>query len=194
MFQNDTLNQQFVLWNTSDKNLETQFGGRFVYFAPGEKKSFGDREDVLNHVFFQLEKYGVTKLKIDATPEESKKALLSGLKERHKMLRFVIEQFQAMNKAREAQKMAPEVPSEYVSDCVIEDQIILDKIKDIDGDKQKKVSEYFKNLEIKEKEIISELDNDPKLNVSSTGASIEKKLGRPRKEKVNNDLSSSQVA
>lgn len=194
MFENEPNANAFILWNTSSKELETQFNGRFVCFSPGEKKSFGDRDDVLNHVHMKLDRYGVVKLRKNANEEETRKAILDGLKARHKTLRFVIEQFQASNKAREARQMSPEMPSDHVSECVLEDEAILEKIKELDGEKAKRVNDYFKNIEKREKEILEVTNTNDKVVVTATGATIEKrKPGRPKKE-VTNDISSAEVA
>lgn len=192
MFENEqAVTTEFILWNTSNKELETQFNGRFVCFAPGEKKSFSGREDVLNHVHFKLDRYGVVKLKKDASIKETQDALIAGLKARHKTLRFVVEQFQASNKAREANKMAHEAPSEYVSECVLEDQIIMDKLSELDSERTKLVQDYFKKIDEQDKAIADSANEKEEVVVTASGVSVERKRGRPRKETVNNDISSS---
>lgn len=193
MFENEPNRTEFILWNTSSKELETQFNGRFVCFAPNEEKSFGDRDDVLNHVHMKLDRYGVVKIKKNGTKEEKNKAILDGLKARHKTLRFVIEQFQSSNKAREAKMQSPEMPTDYVSECVVEDQAIMDKIKELEGYKANLVNDYFKNIEAKEKEILEVTNTNEKVVVTASGATIEKrKAGRP--PKVKNDIPSAEVA
>lgn len=130
------------IWNTASVKIEGRYDGKLFEFEPDQKQTVYDR-DAYNHLFFKLEKYGIVLLPEDATKEEEKKLLIKGLKARWKTLDFIVRNYRTMNKDREAMKLASEAPSDTVMNSAEEAANLLERLKELEGEKYKKVEDYL---------------------------------------------------
>lgn len=172
-----------ILWNVAAKKIEGKYDGRVFEFAPNERKRIME-PDVYNHLIFKLRTRGLVMLdESDQTQESEKKALISGLKERWKILDFVVRNYQTMNKARESQKLAAEAPSDTVMDAAEEAADILEKLKTLEGERYQKVNAYLDDPRAKK---IAASIEETKDTVETKGpfeTEIKgKRPGRPRKD------------
>lgn len=133
-----------ILWNTAAKMIEGQHAGKIFEFAPNERKKIYD-PDVYNHLFFAMEKYGLVLLNLEFTPDEEKKALIKGLKARWKTKDAIVRNYQAVNKAHKSKDMPETPPSDNVIDASEEASEILAQLRELEGDRLKKVESYLKD-------------------------------------------------
>lgn len=168
-------------WNTSAKKIEARYDGKVFEFAPNEQKRIHN-QDIINHLYMKLEKYGLVLVAEEAGDDEKKKALLDGIKKRWKMLDSKIRGYRTMNKEREAQKLSAEPPSQDVIDSAEEASELLEKIKQLDSAKMSKVDAYLNDNATKEAEK-SIQDSEQTIETSgSFETKIGPKRGRPRKD------------
>lgn len=174
-----------ILWNVSSKKIEARYDGKVFEFAPNERKRILDL-NIVNHLIFKLKSKGLAAIdEEERTPDNEKKSLIDALKERRRSLDFVVRNYRTMNKEREAQKLSAEAPSEAVIDAVEEIQEIDDQLKELLGDRLKKVEKYLNDNRSKEAQ--EEIENSEQL-VETKGSFEteirEKRPGRPRKNAV----------
>jgi hypothetical protein len=131
-----------ILWNIAPKMIEARYDGRVFEFAPNERKRI-DNQDICNHLIFKLKAKGLVSVPEGIDPEAEKKVLIEGLKERWRTLDRVVRNHRTMNKERESNKMTAEAPSEAVIEASEECVNLLEKIKELEGERMSKVDAYL---------------------------------------------------
>lgn len=115
-----------LLMNMSKAVLETKFDGRYSIFKSGEKKYYADKVEGA-HVLFKLLDYGLAEIPDSSQftnaslgDEILNPYVIKALQARRFTLNRVIQNFRAMNKEREAAKLASESPTPEIVDKVKE--------------------------------------------------------------------------
>lgn len=148
-----------LLLNTRAKKVEGMFDGRITEFEPFEMKRVDDRVEGA-HLLLKLMPYGVidvkdTKLEnehlfmptTNGVPPAVNPKLVPdftrGLRGLRSTLDGVVGQYRSMNKDREAAKMARELPSPYVVECVKELEAIDGFLKQANAADYELVERYM---------------------------------------------------
>ena len=172
-----------ILWNTCNRQIEGKYDGRIFVFAPKERKRLYDRV-IIEHLSASMEMYGLVALGTkdggdEFTKEEEDKAYIQGVRNRWKYCDWIVRNWRAMNKEREAQKMSSAAPTKHEENCCLEAAEILEELNKIDGQKIDKMQAYLEDT--KTAEAVKAMEENPdELETSGLETRMPKR-GRPRK-------------
>lgn len=178
-----------LLLNCRAKKIEGMFDGRITEFEPFEVKFFQDRVEAA-HLLLKLMPYGMVDIKdirLEKEPLFIKTGtngmaqsvvnpsftsdFSKGLASLRVTLDGVVGQFRAMNKDRESMKMARELPSPYLIECVKELEWIDEFLKKANSADYDLVEKYMSSLPTMEASIAID-SAETKVVQSDTGSKV----------------------
>lgn len=162
-----------ILWNTSRNTIESMYDGIPYRFTPGEKKKIFE-PNIINHLIYKLEDYGLVQVSEEITKaEDLKKIEIQGLKNRQRCLDRIIRGWNTMNKEREAAKLSPAPPSDKLVEVCEELEEIEKKLLEASKDKIAIVNKHLNKD--KEKESFKNASDKGTIEASGTGVKLNRK-------------------